>query len=182
MNELPGPLVQDAGWDPAVEQWAALRTSARWEKQIAGSLRAAGVPAFLPLIAKSTQYRGKIKLVEVPLFEGYVFCAETHFLGNPAVPQATRKKIAQVIRTANPTSLRGELAEVAAFISRSTLVRERLFGMPGERVRIVHGSLEGLEGKIVRLKPDKRQIVIALALIGSVVEVDVDEALLEKLG
>ncbi len=76
-----------------VELWAALRTKARWEKQIAGGLVAANVPVFLPLMTKVTLYRGKRQTRILPVFSGYVSCSVADFVGNPRVPRVIRQRV-----------------------------------------------------------------------------------------
>src|SRR5262245_24082437 len=107
-----GAPVASFPFDPSVAHWVALRTAARWEKKIAGTLTDAGAAVFLPLMTRLTAYRGKRRAVEVPVFSGYLFCEERGFLGNPRVPAACRAKVAQVLRPPDPALLRAELLSV----------------------------------------------------------------------
>src|SRR5438270_11471822 len=77
-----------------VPRWAALRTSAHWEKQIAAALSGCDIPVYLPLMSQVTVYRSKRRTADVPLFSGYVVCSETDFRDTPKVPAAIRMKIA----------------------------------------------------------------------------------------
>jgi hypothetical protein len=144
-------------------------------------LEAVAVPAYLPLLTRVRSYRGKRRLSEVPLFGGYVFCAEEPFLGNPRIPVVVRKRVAQVLRPSDYDQLRDELVLVADVLSSRRLLQQRLFGQPGERVRIARGALQGAEGTIVRLEPQKRRIVLQITFLQIAVEVEVDEDVVEKI-
>src|SRR5258708_39782519 len=106
-----------------VPRWAVLRTSARWEKRLTEALIAAKVPAYLPLMKKVTTYHSKRRTAEVLLFSGYVFCSETDFLGNPRVPPAVRRKVAQILRPPDPEELRRELHDIAELLCNRQLVQ-----------------------------------------------------------
>jgi hypothetical protein len=165
----------------SVPQWAVLRTSARWEKQLAESLVAAGVPHYLPLMSKITRYRGKRRTTDMLLFSGYVFCSETDFLGNPRVPAPVRKKVAQVLRPPDPEELRRELCDIAELLCDRQLIQECVFGRPGANVRVIGGPLRGVEGVIRRLKPEKRIIVLEITFLGVRQEVELEEHQIGKL-
>jgi transcription antitermination factor NusG len=165
---------------PDVDRWAALRTAARWEKKVAADLAAAGVPVFVPLLTRVTRYANKTRSAEVPLFGGYVFCSEAHFAGNPRVPPATRKQIAQLLRPPDYGVLRAELEAVAAVTANYRLVQERVFGQVGDRVVITAGALTGTEGVILQLKPDRRRLVLEVSFLGARLEVEVDDALVAR--
>jgi transcription antitermination factor NusG len=163
-----------------VDRWAALRTAARWEKKLADGLAALGVPVYLPLMTRLTSYKDKRRAVQVPVFGGYVFCSEPDFLGNKAITPGVKAKVAQVLRPPDPAGLKTELAAVADLLTDRELVQERLVGAVGDVVRIVGGPLTGYQGTIVRVRPNKWQVVLAVSFLGARLEVEVDERLVEK--
>lgn len=163
-----------------VEQWAVLRTSARWEKKIAGALLDSGVPAYLPTLTRVVQYASKRQMAEIPLFSGYVFCSEPAFLGNPRVSQGIRKLIAQVLRPGDPAQLKRELQHIADIASKHELIQESVYGSPGDKVRIIAGPLTGTAGVILNLKPKKRILVLEISFLSVRVEVEVEEHQVQK--
>ncbi len=163
-----------------VQNWVALRTSARWEKKIALCLTEAGVPNYLPVISRVVQYTGKKRTAEVPLFAGYVFCSEPLFMGNPRVSAACRKQIAQVLRPSDPQRLKQELLQIAEITASHELIQERIYGSPGDRVRIISGPLCGSQGVVRSLKPRKRILVLEISFLGTRLEVEVEEHQVEK--
>jgi transcription antitermination factor NusG len=175
MDDAPAPFPD------AVEDWAALRTSARWEKKLADDLGRVGVPVYLPTVTRlATARGGKQTTSLLPLFPGYVFCSAGGFVGNPAVPANLRSKVAQVLRPADPAPLLRELRAVADLLTDRRLVQERVVGKPGETVRVVGGPLTGSVGTVVKLKPHKYAVVVEVSLIGARLLAEIDEALLAK--
>jgi hypothetical protein len=175
------PLVpSSATLDPSVEDWVALRTAARWEKKVASFLQTLGVPVFLPMMLRKSVYQSRKRTTEIPVFSGYVFCSGAGFLGNPAVPPACRAKVAQVLKPNNHNQLRQELWNVAGLLADRQLVQERLVGKPGETIRITGGSMEGYEGKIIKLKPHLWQVEIEISMLGIKLLAEVDERIIEK--
>jgi len=169
-------------FDESVTHWVALRTAARWEKNLAASLAEVGVPVFLPLMTRLSVYRNKQRAVDVPVFSGYLFCDGRGYLGNPRVPAACRAKVAQVLRPPDPDRLRAELLTLAGVLTDRQLVQERVVGRPGDVVRITGGSLAGCEGKILRLKPNRWQVVLEVSFIGARLVAEVDDRLIERVG
>jgi hypothetical protein len=166
----------------AVERWAALRTAAHWEKKLAGLLAGSGVPVYLPLMTRLTEYAGKRREVQVPVFGGYVFCSEPEFLGNRQLTPGTRAKVAQILRPPDPDVLRIELETLSELLCDRVLVQERLIGAVGDVVRITGGPLTGFRGTIVRTKPNQWQLVLEVSFLGARLEVEVDERMVERAG
>ena len=53
--------------------WYALRVRSRHEKKIAALLEQKGIEISLPLLQVTRQWRDRQKLIQVPLFRGYMF-------------------------------------------------------------------------------------------------------------
>ena len=56
----------------------------RCEKTLYGALRSQGVPCYLPMIRKTTEYTHRIYTRMVPMFPGYVFASTTSQSFDPA--------------------------------------------------------------------------------------------------
>ena len=57
--------------------WYALYTSARAEKKVAQRLKDLGCDFFLPLISVQRSWSARVKIIEVPLFNSYIFVNTT---------------------------------------------------------------------------------------------------------
>jgi transcription antitermination factor NusG len=54
--------------------WYALRVRPNYEKPVAAALRGKGFQEFLPLIRSKRQWSDRVKIMDLPLFPGYLFC------------------------------------------------------------------------------------------------------------
>lgn len=163
-----------------VIQWAVAHTRARCEKKVAGDLLASGVPVFLPLMRRVTRYKNKAKTSQLPTFPGYVFFSETHFADNAKIPRMCRAQIAKILRPPDYDILKNELAFISGLLTDHELFQECVLGKPGDIVLITGGSLTGCEGKILRLKPNRRTVVLEISFLGLQLEAEVEEHLVVK--
>lgn len=53
--------------------WYVLYTKPKWEKKVAEQLQKVGINSYCPIIIKERKWSDRIKKVEVPLFNSYVF-------------------------------------------------------------------------------------------------------------
>lgn len=160
--------------DPAdhAASWFALHVRSRCEKLVAASLRSKGFEGFLPLYRSRNRWSDRVKDVDLPLFPGYVFC---RLQRSGRLPVLTTPGVVSIIgsgKTPQPV----EAEELAAIQS---LVRSGLPALPwpflktGERVRIEHGALEGVEGILTAVRKESR-IVLSVTLLQRSVAVEVD--------
>lgn len=164
-------------------QWFAVSTRSRQEKVSAAMLDAFGVQHFLPLRLEQRQWSDRAKSVSVPLFRGYIFvrlnlCTEGRlrvlrapgvvgFVGNNSGPSAIPDQQIESIRT--------------VLVSRSECEVQPNQG-EGDRVRVVRGPLEGVEGLLLR-STSKSRLLISIELINKTLAVNVlreDVALIQQ--
>ncbi|WP_439625435.1 transcription termination/antitermination protein NusG [Gemmata sp.] len=176
-----GGMSEQTPFPVGVEAWAALRTSARWEKQLAETLASARIPVFLPLMTRFTTSHGKRRAAIVPVFSGYVFCSEPDFLTSKLLSPGTRSRVAQVLRPPDREALRIELRGIADLLKDRHLVQERLVGGVGEAVRITGGSFAGHEGRVLRAKPNRWVLVIEVSFLGARLEAEIDERMVQRV-
>jgi transcription antitermination factor NusG len=152
--------------EPLAEpQWYAVMSRSRHEKLVASALTSIGVRTLLPLVAEVHRWSDRRKVVDTPLFPGYVFVQ---------IPNAREAQV-HVLRTTGVVRFVGnhsgaspipdkEIDAVRAVVSNSVNCSPYPFLKVGQRVRIVGGSLDGVEG--VLLKRDaERKLVISIELI-----------------
>jgi hypothetical protein len=176
VQEIP----QWSHFDPSITDWIVLRTSNRWEKKIATSLFTSKVPVFLPFLTRIVHYASKQRTSLLPLFPGYVFASGAGFLGNPAILQATRSQIAQVIKPIDTFHLNQDLLEIASVIYNRQIIQERLYGRVGERVHITGGAFKGYEGIIRGQKPNRHVLILEVKLLNVTLEVELEESQISK--
>jgi transcription termination/antitermination protein NusG len=154
------------------ELWFAVRVKSRCEKLIANMARDKGFEEFLPLYQCRRHWSDRLKLVEVPLFPGYIFCrikperrlplltipGVLHFVGIGKVPIPVDDAEIAAIQAALRSGLS---AEPCAFLEA------------GQRVRLKNGPLAGLEGIIVGDSKEHR-IVVSITLLKRSISVAIE--------
>ncbi len=162
---------------PDCPKWFALRVRPRAEKFVSHILEVKGVPHFLPLYTARKRWADRYKLLELPLFPGYVFA---HFDMPYRSLALSTPGVTGVVRIGNiPAPI--EEHEITAL---QTVTNSRLQYLPspvfeiGQPVTIVAGPLMGLSGRLVAIKNSVRLLLSVKLLQRSVlVEIDRDWAL-----
>jgi transcription antitermination factor NusG len=57
--------------------WYVVYTKPKWEKKVAEKLNEIGIVAYCPLITKISQWSDRKKIINVPLFNSYIFVQTT---------------------------------------------------------------------------------------------------------
>lgn len=166
---------QDA--DPGLSDgsvWWALYTRHQHEKAVAEMLGAKGLEVFLPLYQSQRRWKDRRMMLSLPLFPCYLFVR-----GGPRRRSqvVTTPGVHMIISCGEEAAVVPE-AEIEA-IRRSLESRFRVEPHPflkcGQRVRVKRGSLEGLEGVLVR-KKNLCRLVLNVNMLSQSVGVEIDAA------
>jgi transcription antitermination factor NusG len=165
--------------------WYALYTRARHEKKVDQLLRMRHFEVFLPLVPRQRQWHDRRKVVEWPLFPGYVFArfplaSTSEVLGTPGVATVVRQdglpapiretEIENVRRFAALLSGTGEIPEP------TPLIRE------GQRVRITKGAFRGVTGSVVQRRGGGKVLIqIGVETIGQGIKIEVEAKALQNI-
>jgi transcription antitermination factor NusG len=147
------------------EPWYAIRTKSRHEKVVCNQLEADGFDSYLPTVQQYRQWSDRRKLVDFPLFPGYVFVRTPQFLSQKV--QILRK--VGVIgfvnngRGAAPIP-DGELNDVRLLLRNRIPCASHPYLKVGQRIRITDGVLRGMEGILVGLG-NKSGLVVSIDAI-----------------
>ena len=155
--------------------WFAIWTRSRHEKLVRDQLaKKTDVDVFLPTIGKWSRWKDRKKKIDWPLFPGYVFA---RFVADERVGILKVDGVVKII------SNNGMLSAIPdeEIDSIRTLVESELAYDPvplikeGAMVKVVHGPLKGVVGRLVR-KGAHARLVLSVDLIGQAVSVEVDAA------
>jgi transcription antitermination factor NusG len=158
-------------------QWHALYTRHQHEKPIARILSSRGHEVFLPLYVAARRWRDRRKELCLPLFPSYVFIrggldCQRQILSTPGV-------FTVVGWSGHPAAIPdSEIERVRKMTESSIPVEPHPYLMCGDRVRIRSGTLQGLEGILVR-KSNVSRFVISLEMLGRSASVEIDTSCLE---
>jgi transcription antitermination factor NusG len=159
--------------------WWAVYTRHQHEKAIADVLSAKGFEIFLPLYDSIRRWKDRQKLLSLPLFPCYVFVRggfsrRFQILNTPGVHMAlTRGDQIAVI----PEK---EIAAIRRTVEGRFRMEPHPFLRCGEPVRVIRGSLEGVEGILVR-KKNQFRLVLSVDMLAKSVAVEIDAADVESI-
>jgi transcription antitermination factor NusG len=159
--------------------WWVLYTRHQHEKTVAEMLSAKGFEVFLPLYESMRRWKDRSKMLTLPLFPCYVF-----------VRGGIHRRL-QVVTTPGVHMIlfHGEnvaiIPEIEVDAIRKAVegpfrVEPHPFLKCGERVRVTRGSLEGVEGVLVR-KKNLYRLILSVSMMAQSVAVEIDATDVEPL-
>lgn len=159
--------------------WWALYTRHQHEKNVASVLSGKGEETFLPLYESLRHWKDRSKKLWLPLFPGYVFIREAperrlQVVSTPGIHMiVSRGDQFAVIADAEIESLRIAL-------DGPSRVEPHPYLQSGERVRVIRGPLEGLQGILVRRKSLCR-LVLSVEMLAQSACVEVNACDIEPI-
>ncbi|MBN2474014.1 MAG: antitermination protein NusG [Pirellulales bacterium] len=174
----PEALLDEIVLDRSQRQWWVLYTRARQEKAISRDLLGFEIPFYLPLVRKTSIHRGRSVVSHVPLFAGYVFLYGSE---EERVRSLMTNRISRILSVDDPGELVHDLRQLRQLITSNAplTVESRL--VPGNRVRVRHGSFAGLEGTVLTRRGETR-LLVSINFLQQGASVEIDDYLLEPIG
>jgi transcription antitermination factor NusG len=160
--------------------WFALQIRSRWEGTTAALLRGKGLETLLPTYTTKRKWSDRFKVVEAPLFPGYVFCRfDVH---NRLPVLITPGVISVVGRGKTPIAVdEKEILSIQATIGSGIHLEPWPYLEIGERVRVKDDVLDGMEGILTNFKGSDR-VVISVTLLRRSVALEIDRSRISPLG
>lgn len=162
-------------------EWFALYVKSRHEFVTNNELQKKGIETFLPSIKKSRQWKDRRKLIDFPLFPGYVFFHI--YPENDGFLNVLKTRGAVKIVSAekgHPTPIPPVEIDSLKLLIESG---ERFDVYPnlkeGERVRVSKGPLKGAEG-ILKKKEEQYMFLVNIELLGRSVGVKIHADCIES--
>ncbi len=158
--------------------WYALYTRHQHEKTASQILSGKGFEIFLPLYTVSRRWKDRTKELSLPLFPCYVFLRgglerRLDILTTPGVHNL-------VGSAGRPAAIpESEIEAVRRVVEKDTTVESYPFLKCGDWVRVKSGSLEGIEGILVRKKNSFR-LIISVEVLEKSVGVELDASDVER--
>jgi transcription antitermination factor NusG len=161
--------------------WYALTVKPRHEFRVFQGLKGlAEIEGFLPTYKDKRLWSDRVKILDAPLFPGYVFARFEY----PArrVPVLRVAGVRRIVGSGHaPSALAEEEIDTIRTLVNSTFpVRPWPFLRAGQRVRIAHGPLSGVEGVVLEQK-DEWRMVVSVELLQRSVSVLLDRSVLSRI-
>lgn len=154
------------------EHWYVLRVKSRCEKSVAAIAQAKDFEIFLPLCERRRRWSDREKLVEFPLFPGYIFCRIAPGKRFPLLTIPGAVQFVGLGKTPVPID-ESEIAALQTAVHAGLLTEACPFLEIGERVRLEDGPLSGVEGIVIGDAKNQR-IVISITLLRRSVAIAVE--------
>jgi transcription antitermination factor NusG len=167
----------EAGAQKGALAWFALQVRTRHETAIAGFLQAKGYEQFLPLYSVKKRWSDRVKVMETPLFPGYLFCRLDPQYRLPVLKTPGVIQIVGYNRIPAPIE-EAEIQGIQTLVASGLPTQPWPFLAAGDPVQIESGSLRGLKGIVVKLKENSR-LVVSVTLLRRSVAVEIDSALVQ---
>jgi len=152
--------------------WFALRVKSRCEKIVSTLARHKGFEQFLPLYQTRRRWSDRFKVVELPLFPGYVFCRTNPELRLPCLTIPGVLSFVGIGKVPVPIA-DAEIAAIRRALGAGLVAEPYPFLEVGQRVRLAEGPLAGLEGFLVEVRKQHR-IIVSVSLLKRSVAVEID--------
>jgi transcription antitermination factor NusG len=157
----------------AGHEWYAIRVKSRCEKMVSEQLQQKGYEPFLPMYWSRRLWTDRVKVLQLPLFTGYLFCrfdiekrlgilrtpGVVNILGRGREPMAVDPRQVEAVRLA---------------ITSGQSVKPWTSFEVGQRVRVELGPLRGVIGTLLRYK-NESQLILQVDLMQRAMAVEVDE-------
>ena len=166
--------------DPKISEknWYAVHTKSRHEKQVSTLIKNQNLEAYLPVKKIMSKWSDRKKIVEFPLFNGYLF---VH------IPLLDKNKI---LHTKGVVRLLGgyapecipedQIETLKRFEQHDMEVDPYLHLHEGQSIKVTKGPLKDCQGILVR-KKNKYRLVLNLEIIQQSVSVEMDSSDVEGI-
>jgi len=161
------------------QSWWAVYTRHQHEKTAAQMMETKGLEVFLPVYASVRRWKDRRKLLYLPLFPGYVFVHE----GNARrLDVLTTPGVHMILSHGDraATIPEEEIEAIRRTVEGNHRVEPHPFLKCGQRVRVIKGSLTGVEGILTRKKSVFR-LVLSVQMLAQSVAVEIDAADVEPV-
>jgi transcription termination/antitermination protein NusG len=152
--------------------WFAIRVRPNYEKPVAAALRGKGFQEFLPLIRSKRQWSDRVKIMDLPLFPGYLFCRLNLDSRLPLMTTPGFLYLVGVGKNPEPVD-DAEIEGIQAVLRSGLTITPWPNLVVGQRVRLKQGPLRGLEGVLTRIA-NRHRIYVSVTLLQRSISVEVD--------
>jgi transcription antitermination factor NusG len=161
------------------EPWCAIYTRHQHEKVIAQVLSTKGLEVFLPLYNSTRRWKDRTVELSLPLFPCYLFLRG---MKDRRLDVVTTPGIVSILSVNGEVAVipESEIESIRKAIEWGNRVEPHPFLRRGDRVRVISGPLQGLEGILVRRK-NLYRLVLSVELLERSAAVEVDISSVERV-
>lgn len=158
--------------------WFAIQVRPRHEFVVAKALREKGYEEFLPLFRQTRTWSDRKKIVESPLFSGYVFC---RFIAEARGPVVTTPGVIRIVGSQQgPLPVDpAEIANIQRAVHAGFPAEPHPYMPMGTKIMMNSGPLAGVEGIVAGSR--NQQIILSINLLQRSVAINLDRSLYDSV-
>jgi transcription antitermination factor NusG len=166
--------------DTSENRWYVLRVRPRHEKVVAERL-SDKYETFLPLLKRYNQWSDRVKLVETPLFSGYLF-VKTSIKNKYYILE--EQGISSFVQFGDKPAIihDNEILAIKLMLEQpETLkINDGYAFSKGESIQVNRGVFAGIKGSVINTK-NKSRLFVTIEQLGKIISVEIDSASIEKV-
>jgi transcription antitermination factor NusG len=164
--------MEASGYDAGAPQWFAVQVWSGREHLCAKHLLMKGYEVFLPCLRERRRWSDRIKLVDRPLFAGYVFCRIDNNVAGKIVTAPGALRIVGDDHGPSPIPAH-EIDAIRRIVETRLSAEPWPASLVGQKVRIELGPLRGITGTVLVVK-NRRRLVVSVGLLPQAIAVEID--------
>ena len=165
-SEAPRP-----GKEIASQPWFAIRVKPNYEKRVAKAIRGKGLEEFLPLYRSKRQWSDRVKMMDLPLFPGYLFCRLDLEARLPLLTTPGFLYIVGVGKNPQPVD-EAEILAIQSVMRAGVPVTPWPSLVVGQKVQLQLGPLRGLVGVLTKIA-NQHRLYVSVTLLKRSISVEV---------
>jgi transcription antitermination factor NusG len=155
------------------KHWFGIEVYSRRESRVVDEFAFRGLDFFLPTCRIKKRWSDRIKVLDVPLFPGYVF---SRFDIADRLRVLNCPYVSRIVGAGSvPVPIEdGEIDAIKALVASGVVLTPWRYLRTGQRVRIEHGPLAGLEGLVIRAREGSLRVVVSVTLLQRSVAAEIE--------
>ena len=159
------------GAQASSKPWFAVRVKPNYEKRVAKAIRGKGLEEFLPLYRSKRQWSDRVKVMDLPLFPGYLFCRLDLEARMPLLTTPGFLYIVGVGKNPQPVD-EAEIRAIQSVMRSGVPVTPWPSLVVGQKVQLKHGPLRGLVGVLTKIA-NQHRLYVSVTLLKRSISVEV---------
>ena len=162
--------------------WYVIHTKPRQEQRALTNLEQQGFQCYLPMLSLQKLIRGRLKVVEEPLFPRYlfIFLDSGHHGQNWAPIRSTIGVSSLVTFGRTPAKIDAEMIDVLYEQQAGIKMAPKLLFHQGERLLVSDGPFSGLEA-IYQIPSGENRAMVLIELMGKLAQMQIPPSQLRKI-
>lgn len=161
--------------------WYVIHTCSRHEVKVESALLRKNIEIFLPRITVPSRRRDRKRLINVPLFPGYLFVHTELDIQTYYQIIKARGAVRLLGHNGTPFPIPEEkINSIKTIVASDCQYYPWRYLDTGIQVRVVEGPLTGAIGVILKKKEKKRRLVVAVELFQRSVAVELEDEAVER--